>query len=536
MPARRSIYVGLMTIATVVLLFALVVYLAYAVNLFQFPYDYDQGEGFELVDTIMFSQFQWPYQNTDIYPFYSSNYPPLFHIIPAPLVAMFGPQYWTGRVLSFIGTFITATLIAYAVYRDGNRRWIASLCGLAFLSSNMIYHNGPLFRQHLTMVMFETVAVLILAKAIPRKNTKQIAIGFLILVLAGYTKQLAAVTALAVLAWMFLRNPRRAFLWGLFFASIGVVIFVGLNIATNGEWWRQAILANINKFDPLQAFGLAKLWLQLHFALIIPAVLFALYELFIGRLSLYSVWLMAATVLGALGAGTWGAGDSYYGTSIAAMCIAAGIALSSLFGHDDALPASIYVQRFGTLFQPIWTFIKTSAAVLVPTLFVIYGISTFKMPTEGALFDTIADTFGLQPNVRGRHFDTASYDVVGYANIGHFTTQADIEAGNQIVELIRATDGPVISEDAGFVLAAGRPVITNPTQLRNLSLNNTDENPIWDGTELIQMVENKQVALIILRASFFPTPFLEAVLENYSPDEAIEMNGFTYQFWRPQPD
>ncbi|MCA9894114.1 MAG: glycosyltransferase family 39 protein, partial [Anaerolineae bacterium] len=215
MPARRSIYVGLMTIATVILLFALVVYLAYAVNLFQFPYDYDQGEGFELVDTIMFSQFQWPYQNTDIYPFYSSNYPPLFHIIPAPLVAIFGPQYWTGRVLSFIGTLITATLIAYAVYRDSNRRWIASLCGLAFLSSNMIYHNGPLFRQHLTMVMFETMAVLILAKAIPRKNTKQIAIGFLILVLAGYTKQLAAVTALAVLAWMFLRNPRRAFLWGL---------------------------------------------------------------------------------------------------------------------------------------------------------------------------------------------------------------------------------------------------------------------------------------------------------------------------------
>ncbi|MCA9885639.1 MAG: hypothetical protein KC708_21825, partial [Anaerolineae bacterium] len=205
-------------------------------------------------------------------------------------------------------------------------------------------------------------------------------------------------------------------------------------------------------------------------------------------------------------------------------------------GPDDTLPASIYVQRFGALFQPIWTFIKTSAAVLVPTLFVIYGISTFKMPTEGTLFGTIADTFGLQPNVRGRHFDTASYDVVGYANIGHFTTQADIEAGNQIVELIRATDGPVISEDASFVLAAGHPVITNPTQLRNLSLNNTDENPIWDGTELIHMVENKQVALIILRASFFPTPFLEAVLENYSPDEAIEMNGFTYQFWRPKPD
>ena len=30
----------------------LVVYAIYAVNLFRFPFDYDQGEGFELMDTL----------------------------------------------------------------------------------------------------------------------------------------------------------------------------------------------------------------------------------------------------------------------------------------------------------------------------------------------------------------------------------------------------------------------------------------------------------------------------------------------------
>ena len=138
MVAKRTIYTALMGVATVILLFALVVYIAYALNLFQFPFDYDQGEGFELVDTILFSQLKWPYQNTDVYPFYSSNYPPLFHILPAPLVAIFGPQYWTGRLLSFISTIVTAVLIAYAVYRDGKRPWIALLSGLAYLASNMI--------------------------------------------------------------------------------------------------------------------------------------------------------------------------------------------------------------------------------------------------------------------------------------------------------------------------------------------------------------------------------------------------------------
>ena len=57
-----------------------VIYNMYAYALFKFPFDYDQGEGFELVDTLLFSQGRWPYRSNDSYPFYSSNYPPVFHL------------------------------------------------------------------------------------------------------------------------------------------------------------------------------------------------------------------------------------------------------------------------------------------------------------------------------------------------------------------------------------------------------------------------------------------------------------------------
>src|SRR3954462_9168742 len=86
----------LMIAALVVLLFSFLVYIVYAINLITFPFDYDQGEGFELVDTIMFSQGQFPYQDTNVFPFYSSNYPPLFHVIAAPFVWVFGNAYWYG--------------------------------------------------------------------------------------------------------------------------------------------------------------------------------------------------------------------------------------------------------------------------------------------------------------------------------------------------------------------------------------------------------------------------------------------------------
>ncbi|MDQ7034549.1 MAG: hypothetical protein Q9P01_06855 [Anaerolineae bacterium] len=110
---------ALMIFATVVLLFALIVLCAYAWNLMTFPYDYDQGEGFELVDTILFSQFRSPYQNTDSYPFYSSNYPPLYHVIAAPFVWIFGESYWYGRLLSLLSALIAAIAIGFAVYREG---------------------------------------------------------------------------------------------------------------------------------------------------------------------------------------------------------------------------------------------------------------------------------------------------------------------------------------------------------------------------------------------------------------------------------
>ena len=247
----------LLLAAIVALAFSFLVYLLYAANLIAFPYDYDQGEGFEVHDTVLFSRGQLPYRDTEAYPFYASNYPPLFHVMAAPFVWFFGPAYWYGRLLGFVGSLVTAAAIAYAVYRDGKgQRSIALLSALAFLSSNFVYHIGPLYRQHTMMVTFETVAVVILAAAFQRRDKRGIALALLLLIGAGYTKQLAAITAVAAIAWMFLRGPRRALLWSAAFIIGGGAIFIWLNVASEGQWWLQAIVANVNDFLPDQALWL----------------------------------------------------------------------------------------------------------------------------------------------------------------------------------------------------------------------------------------------------------------------------------------
>jgi len=168
----------LMTAARAALLFSFLLYTLYAANLMSFPYDYDQGGGFEVHDSVLFIRGQLPYRDTEIYPFHASTHPPLFHVMAAPFVWFFGPAYWYGRLLGFLGSLVSAAAIAYAVYRDGGRnRWIALLSGLAFLSSNFVYHIGPLFRQHTMMATFETLAVVMLAGAFPRRDKRAIAGG-----------------------------------------------------------------------------------------------------------------------------------------------------------------------------------------------------------------------------------------------------------------------------------------------------------------------------------------------------------------------
>ncbi len=512
---RARLYFALMLAATAALSAALLVYLLYAANVIPFPYDYDQGEGFEVQDTVYFSRSELPYRDTESYPFYSSNYPPLFHVLAAPFVWIFGPAHWYGRALGFLGSLLSAGTIGYAVWRDGGgQRWIALLSAFAFLSSNFVYHIGPLFRQHTLMVTFETLAVVLLAGAFPKRQRRRIALAMLLLGCAGYTKQLAAISAAAACLWMFLRQPRRGTAWTAVFALAGGAVFAWLFIASDGQWWTQAIVANVNDFLFDQASGLFVLWFKLHGALLIPAALLLLYETYFERLSIYSIWFVFSALLGGVASGTWGAGDSYFVTSIAAACILSGIMFSRVANQCFAFPGRLRALPVMTL--------CARGLILIPLLYLGYARATLKLPTDGA-FAPAASLLGLEANIRGNFYDSASFDVGGYARIGYFLSAADWEAGAQISERIRQSDKPALSEDAGFSLAAGRDVISNPTQLRNLHLAG-----LFTGAELIGMIERQDFGLIVLRALFYPPAVLQAIDRHYIERERIHMNGFDY--------
>ncbi|MFZ0548471.1 MAG: hypothetical protein WAM60_23690 [Candidatus Promineifilaceae bacterium] len=505
-----------------------IVYNIYAVSLFKFPFDYDQGEGFELMDTVLFSQGQWPYRDNDHYPFYSSNYPPLFHVVTVPLVWIFGPQYWTGRFVGYLGTLITALAIGYAVHRRGKRWWLSLIAGLGFLASNYVYHVGPLFRQQMFMVMFETLAVVFLTVIVEREeesgrsNEKGLVIVLLLLLFAGYTKQLAYATVIAVFLFLFLRQPKRAILWAIPFAAVTGAIFLAIDLATNGQWLLNTVTANLNPFIPEQAIGLFRQWFNLHTVFILLAGLYAVYQLYMERLSLYTIWFVV-TVVNSISAGKWGAGESYFATSIAAACILSGLLLNRILDWSKQRDLRVY---FALL-------------TIIPILLLFQANKLFHMPTHTPALKAVAAALGKPTEVMippqtscsdGRPAVPIPYvDSVGATLLGRPPNAEDKAAGITISNLILEGETAAFSEDAGFNIYIGRDVVTNPTQLLNLYNNNE-----VDLTEMLSMLNSQSFDTIVLRAQFYPPPVLDVIGQRYETTNLVEMNGFVYCIMRPR--
>lgn len=519
----------LIALALIVFVGYLVVYLNYALALFGFPFDYDQGEGFELTDSVMLSRGEWPYRDNGSYPFYSSNYPPVFHLLVVPLIWLFGPQYWTGRLVSLLATLTTAAAIGLAVQRKADRPWLSALSGLTFLASNYVYHVGPLFRLHMTMVMFETLAIVVIDWAVDRRDTRpgsggsdwRLWVGLVLLLAAGFTKQTAIVTCAAAFAFLFLRGPKRAIVLAIPFAAVALGLFGAINLATDGQWWLNAIVANANPWLIEQAIGLYRQWFRLHAVITLLAAGLAVYELYWERLSIFTVWFVFA-VLGSAMAGKWGAGESYFTTAIAASCILTSIGLGRLLKRIESKHRRSYA----------------ALGMLVPILFLVQAYLVFHMPTDGAFGKVVAGWAGYPSEIIVPPQTSCSapesprpvpyVDSAGYSLLGRPPTAEDSAAGRRIAAAVQKS-GLALSEDAGFSIYAGADVVSNPTQLRNLYLNG-----MLEMGQLLAMIEDREFGVIILRAQFYPDPVLQAIGQQYKTTRTIEMNNFVYCVLEPR--
>jgi len=521
----------------------LLLMLIYARSLFAFPLDYDQGEGFELYDGIRLARGEGIYLDNAQFPFYASNYPPVYRLMLVPLIWLFGAQIWVGRVLTFACTLLIGALIFL------NLKWkmengkledtrsqfsifnfqfsISLIAALAFFAANYVYQIAPLARAHLPMVMFAVAGITCLDRAFvaaipnpqsPILNLKSL--GIALLIIAGFTK-LQAIDALAAgFGYVLLQQPR----WGSKALAISVaitgLIVLWLNSLTGGQFWLNVVAANVNAYSFEQTWRIYREWFSLQAPLILCASLYVLWDVVdairyhdLRRISVWSFYFVTGCAMGML-TGKWGAGPAYLIAAIAAACVLTAKLLLRIreqglkIGHSDA---------FQSLIPLFSSFIFLWQATL-----------NLHLPTSGRIFSVVATVLGVSG--QSSYSSYPYYDSVGYTQLGHLLTPQDLIEAERLVQFAKSVNGPVWSEEAMITLRADKDVVTNPTQLYNLAKNNT-----LDTRQMIMMINERRFGLVILKAEFYPPDVLEAIGKNYDRQyPSTKMNGFDYWLLKPK--
>jgi hypothetical protein len=107
----------------------------------------------------------------------------------------------------------------------------------------------------------------------------------------------------------------------------------------------------------------------------------------------------------------------------------------------------------------------------------------------------------------------------------------DSLAGWELIGILNSNPGPVLVEDASYVLVDGQEIVGNPTHLRNLH-----ESRHWRGDQLLADVEAHRFKWIVLDAQLYPESVLEMIGRTYYLYEVVQHRGVDQWIFAPGAD
>jgi hypothetical protein len=199
------------------------------------PYDLEWMEGGELCHALRLLQHQPIYAapSVDFVPYL---YTPLYPAVVAALARVFGLGYTLGRAVSLVG-FGSAWVLGYVfVRREGGSR-AAALCAMALPAAAFVPLGAwyDLARPDSLFLGLTTAGLLI--GWWKRQSTVGVAIAALLLVAAFFTKQTASPFLVALGLALLIIDWRRALVYGVTLAAVGVPLLWWMNHDSGGWFW-----------------------------------------------------------------------------------------------------------------------------------------------------------------------------------------------------------------------------------------------------------------------------------------------------------
>lgn len=338
-----------------------------------YPFDWDPSEGDNILWASEIAQGKSSYGDFAQYPMTGNCYPPLYHIIVAPLVKAMGREVVTGRIVSVLATVAAGVVIALGVRSMTGHTIAGVLAALVFLGSPLTRLWGGLARIDALLTTLSIASFLLMAVGTP--SMRRALIGAAIGVAAVLTKQYGALFVLAGWLLLFRHDRRKGMAAAVFGATLGLAALVAMQKWSGGWFWNNTVTANATEFlwdklTMMQSKFLVQHGLIAAAALVGLVVIDARHRLTVGALFAaalgasafigkaggefnYHIPLVAALALGTgcAIAGAWrlaGAdgGDATSGDALARRWLPAGVALAVLvqgffwLNREDALPPS----------------------------------------------------------------------------------------------------------------------------------------------------------------------------------------------------
>ncbi len=247
-----------------------------------FPYQVDREEGYLLNQAILLSHGQGIYPSLADYPYIVGNYPPLYPLVYACAVKIFGPSLAAGRAINLAAALaILAGLGAYA-WRGTRRAYLAALAPALFAATWDFNQWIAYARVDLLALALTWWGLMRFAANPERGGARGTAVLFALALFTRQTMLAAPAAALATLAAQRRWEPFRALLLRL--AAYCGGAYVLLFLLTGGRAFDHLVIYNANPYFWKQTSQWARhLWtfqrFLIVFLVLVPVILLFIHQL-----------------------------------------------------------------------------------------------------------------------------------------------------------------------------------------------------------------------------------------------------------------
>jgi len=452
-----------------------------------FPYQLSYSEGYMLEQGWRWATDKGLYGDLSQLPWIADNFPPVYVAVVGALYQLSGTDFLLGRVLTLVAVFSMGYLL-YQWY--GERKtpcWIALSLLALWLASPIVIRRLILIRMDYAAVLFSGLGLFWFLRN--EKSTVKAVIGSsLCFALAMFTKQSAAAAPTALFFALILSDRTKEAvslaLVSTAFVLTGVLV---MQWGTEGRFLEHVVSFNNHRWF----WGKGALLYLIAFIVNLPLFILAIASVI--RIS--RAWPRASLAQ-------------------------RGLCLWFLLSALTALVAAKGGSVFNQFLELLWV-----SAMLAP-----YGLRT------GAKKILSRWQRGRQSGAPVPVFLScllAIQLVFGVSQAAEIHHRISSDTQHQLVERLRCSAGPILSENAAVLLQAGHAPLIEPRMIVELTMKG-----IWDETPLLESIRGKVFSRLILNRDRlrytprFSPNVLQAVRIYYEQDEVLG----AWEIWVPKKE